>query len=57
MRVAPEYQRDPSALSLLYVKAPRAAALVPLLDASLERDDVTRASARCRSTTPGSCRR
>ncbi len=53
MQVAPQYQRDPAALSLLYVQS-NAGKLVPL---STVVTSAGRRPARCRSTTPGSCRR
>ena len=53
MRVAPQYQDRPDALSLLYVRSAqrRARAARRAWRAS------SRASGRSRSTTPGRCRR
>ena len=53
MQVAPQYQRDPAALSLLYVQVERRQAR-PALGRG---DDAPDGRARSRSTTPGSCRR
>ena len=53
LQVAPQYQRDPAALSLLYVQSRRPASSCRSRRSSRR----ARRSGRCRSTTPASCRR
>ena len=53
LQVAPEFQNDPAALSMLYVRS-TSGRLIPL-DTVAQRDDRRRAARR--SATPASCRR